>query len=392
MLDEDFQLLLKFRKEYNRFPRRCDMYDGVKIGEKFVRLKNEKIELTEIQHKTLSEYGCEIDSDIIEKNTMLVVEFYNLNGRLPLNDEVVDNINIGNFFRGLRNYWTKSTVKVRELLKKNNIILISDEVYEKNHELVLELIKMYKKLNRLPTNEESEKNLKLYTFAKKVESTPMCVTYEDLLLLKNENVDLTFNLSSMRTHNKIMLLKMYYDEFNCEPDITAEYNGEKVGLFLNRIRLGLINVRSEDEKKLRELGFDLSKSKCRRNIDMCFKLLIEFFEKFKRRPSAQEVYDGIKIGKFYNNIRYGKIKVPQEYAKILEENGCFIGNDMYVMHKYVELIVEYYQNFGIYPDKNTVYKNVRLGEAFILVQKKSKTTKKVSFKDKKILEKIGIYN
>jgi hypothetical protein len=382
---EKVTLLVQFFNKFDRMPKSNEVYENRNLGNLFYKLKASKICISEDDKMLLEELGCYFSLESVKEKLKVVLEFFSQKSRMPYKEEVFKNIEIEKFYRALRNDWVTISEEERLLLKANEIPLKKDDVYQRNHEKVLVLVEFYEKFGRLPITKEIYNGVNIYTFLKKINLDPFLLQESDWEILRKIGAN---KLSRKKAvHQKVMLLKEYYEKYQREPASLEIYKGERVGTFLIRIRSKNTIITEADAKLLIETGYDLENSYKTKRIHQKVLLLEEFYKENNKAPSSRVEFKGEKIGLFYKWITYSRIKITAEDRKLLESVGYDFLTRKQRVHLNTVSLEKYYNTYKKFPERDEKYNNYKIGE-FYYKLRNSRIV--ISKDDKKILLRIGI--
>ena len=197
------------------------------------------------------------------------------------------------------------------------------------------------------------------------------------------------NIHNQKVHKKVLLLIKFYKEYEREPKQGENYKDIKIGPFYNNIKHGRTKITESDREMLENVGLNLSIMNKSERVHKKVLLLIEFYKEYGREPKRNSNYKGIKIGQFFQSIKYGNTKITQSDRKMLENIGIKLSsiNKLDEVHKKVLLLIEFYKEYGRTPKFAEEYHNIRIGQFFSSI--KSGNTK-ITESDREILENIGI--
>lgn len=124
----------------------------------------------------------------------------------------------------------------------------------------------------------------------------------------------------IKKHQKILLLIKFLETYNRSPKRYEEFEGQKIGVFMNNIKAGHTSI-SPDDRFLIESKNLFSKNFRCYCVHNKILILINFFETYNRWPKEKEDFQGKKIGFFVKNIKSGNTSISKEDKLLLEEKG-----------------------------------------------------------------------
>ncbi|MCI9234165.1 MAG: DEAD/DEAH box helicase family protein [Bacilli bacterium] len=305
--EELIKLTEEFYQINGRLPKAKEKYKGEMLGQFLIRIKIQKIVITENQMKRLINIGFEPKTKDKEaekeKKVTLVEEFYQINGRLPKYAEVYKDESIGKFLNNVRRKVTK----------------ISDD-----------LLKRLLAIGFIPETKNSEEE----------------------------------------KERKVKLIEEFYEEYGRLPKYADNYKEELIGQFLNRIKIGNVQITKMQMKRLMTIGFIPEAKNKEEEKERKIKLIEEFYKENGRLPKSSETYKNEAIGIFLKSIRVGDTGVSEDQASRLAALG-FLGpiKDRQSERK-VKKIERFYQERGRLPlPGESLYKEkIKTGDILLSIQ------------------------
>ena len=111
----------------------------------------------------------------------------------------------------------------------------------------------------------------------------------------------------------------YIAETTCEPKARTVYEGRKIGLYLQNVKRGNIKISDNDRDFLERLGVSLTPHNPQELVHKKLIILIEFVETYKRKPVGKDVFKGIPVKQFLDNILSGNTGLSEEDRRKLDE-------------------------------------------------------------------------
>ena len=101
-------------------------------------------------------------------------------------------------------------------------------------------------------------------------------------------------------------------------------------------------------------------------VNTNFYYLVRFIAEFGRAPKAREIYEGKKIGWFFQNIKHGSAKISEEDYNFLTRLGIELTtkNPQELVHEKLLILVDFLCDKERIPTYNEVYKGINLGVFF----------------------------
>ena len=278
-------VLLEFVEEFRRVPKYGEIYKGFKIGGFWDNIKqgqNTQLYLSILsKNPILREDYDRVQNHKEEKKTKkqwtpteksdLLLEFVVEFGTVPKFGEIYKGVVIGRFWNSIKQ--GQNTQLYLSILSKNPILRADYE--------------------RLQNLKEEKKTKKQWTPTEKSDS-----------------------------------LLEFVVEFGTVPKFGEIYKGFKIGGFWNNIKQGqntqlYLSILSKnpilraDYERVQNLKEE-KKTKKQLNAEEKAYLLLKFVEEFGRLPKQGEIYEGVKIGHFWDSIKQGHN--TQLYLTILSKN------------------------------------------------------------------------
>lgn len=126
---------------------------------------------------------------------------------------------------------------------------------------------------------------------------------------------------------------------------------------------------------------DITQSQIDKNVS----LLIEFFEKFNKWPTENEVYKGVNLGEFSYNIKFCDLSIQLKDRFILNKLQFFYG---VINHKKILTLLKYFYQNNNWPEKEVIFEDINITNLSTKI-KKNKIS--IASEDKSLLEKIGFF-
>lgn len=199
-------------------------------------------------------------------------------------------------------------------------------VQERIHKRVILLIEFYNTFKRWPKYTESFHGVKLGSFACRVKYNRTQISTEDKIMLDNLNFFLIKSSSPKSTksiHDKILLLKEYYETFSRWPKQNEMYKGEKLGYFFLNVKKRFANLSDTDKDILINCGFSPTNNLTQNKIHARVLLITEFYCIFKRFPLPNEKFKEIELGRFVNKLKNNEISLSNEDIQMLNKINFF---------------------------------------------------------------------
>ena len=318
---DKINLLLEFKKQFKREPKKREIYNNVKIGDFLERIRRGLILLESDEIEKLQKSGFNLNIGVnemrIHNKVLLLIDFFEKFKREPYSTEVYQGENIGGFLRRIRESKTIINNEDRMLLSKKGInVLPKSRVIRKNVKILAEF---YLKFKRDPHGREEYKGIKLYNFLNAIRRGEMILNEIEVAFLKKTGIRLNCITKEQEIHNKVLLLVDFVKTNGRDPRDSEKCNNVNLYQFLRKIRCGEIILSLDDKKTLTDNNIRLTlldKDESKQNKVL---LLKKFYETFKRSPKKREVYMGELIGEFYRNIKRGKVKLNDAQTKILKD-------------------------------------------------------------------------
>lgn len=199
-------------------------------------------------------------------------------------------------------------------------------VQERIHKRVILLIEFYNTFKRWPKYTESFHGVKLGYFACRVKYNRTPISDEDKITLDKLNFFLINSSSSKSTkscHDKIILLKEYYETFSRWPKQNEIYKGEKIGYFFSNVKNRFATLSDLDKEILLNYGFSPLNNLAQNRIHARVLLITEFYNIFNRLPLPNEKFKEIEIGIFTDKIKKNEIPLSDKDIEMLEKINFF---------------------------------------------------------------------
>jgi hypothetical protein len=273
--EQKCNLLLKFVNENNRQPAQLEIYKDIKVGIFWSNIKKGQInnlykkilepniilktEYERIQQGKEEKKGKEIITP--EQKCNLLLEFINLENRLPVKSEIYKGVKLGQFLDGIKQGQSNNLYK--NYLEKNVMVRTA---YEKINQMKEEkkgkeittpeqkcnlLLKFFNENNRLPTQKEKYKEVKIGIFFSKIKTGQNNNLYKQFLetneMLKEayekfqQMKDEKEGKEVITPYQKLNLLLEFVNQNNRPPKKLEIYKEVKIGIFFSKIKTGQNN-------------------------------------------------------------------------------------------------------------------------------------------------------
>lgn len=322
---------------------------------------------------------------------IFLLEFFYDNSRLPcINDTEIDGINLYEFMQDIE--------MCEIILEDNDRKLIEDigikinKKKEQNHNKVMLLVEYYLTFNKWPKHSTIFKNVKIGVFMsniKRYDRNPISKADQKIL----EKFDFEFQSISEidKTHQKVLILIDFFNEFNRWPKANEMYKGINIFNIYYKLKNSRFNsLLYDDRNLLLNLGLEFNSTPRSIKIHQKVLILIEFYNKFNRWPKYNEEYKNEQIGAFALRIKQKRVNISKSDIEELRKlNFRFdIVSAKEKIHRKVLLLIEFFLINKRLPKYKEMYKNVNIG--FFLSNIKQKNTA-LSTSDKQLLKTHGIY-
>ena len=319
----------------------------------------------------------------------LLIEFVNIYGREPKQQEKYKDANIGTFLSNIKHGNTALSSEYKTLLINSGIKITSNNKKDSVHNKVLLLVEFYNLYNRVPKMREVYKDVKIGHFLKSIRQGNTKLSSKDATSLTNIGIRINFNNQKDSVHKKTLLLIEFYNLYNHTPKKDEIYKNINLYNFLMSIRRGNTKLSSEDATSLTNMGIRITSNKRQYSTHEKALLLVEFYNLYNRSPKQQEEYKGFNIGTFLYSIRQDKVTLSSEDTKLLIDTGIRITSNkrIYSIHEKVLLLIEFYNLYNRAPKQSEIYKNIKLGIFLNAIRQKMVN---LSPEDEEILATTGI--
>ena len=386
-------LLIEFYQENGRWPKQSDsvIYNGMNIYTFLNSIRNGNTKISESQKQeliSLDTHALDKPKELSKnKNITFLLEFYTEYGRWPIAKEVYKERNIGKYLSSIRNGNTKISEEQRQrLLELDANVFENPKKTGINNKISL-LQEFYQENGRWPKQVEEYKEEKVGIFLSGIRSGHTSITEEQKELLleldsqvfeKNRKLPIRAKNKDVinRTANKFNLLVEYAQikKMNGKniiwPKQTEEYEGERIGTFLSRIKSGHTSITKEQREILLELDSQVFDNTQKRIKDYKFNLLVEYAQRKKKNgenkiwpKTGGEMYKGEEIGTFLGSIKSGHTSLTEkEKEKLLElDNNVFENYKETDKNNKIDLLMEFYKTNQRWPKYDEKYKDEKLG-------------------------------
>ena len=212
---------------------------------------------------------------------------------------------------------------------------------------------------------------------------------------KLKKIGYDFDIHRNQWDEMYELVKEYHNKFNKLPNSTTIYKSKNIGQWLvSQKYFYKKNKLSEERiKKIKEIKFDIDSDTLEEKWNTMYKLVAKYHVDTSKFPGHNTVYKGKNVGHWlHNQIQiYKKGQLPQDRILKLKEIGFVVKNGTIEdkWNEMYELVKEYYEKTGQFPNQRTRYKNKNIG-IWINTQNRSYKAGKLTKDRQKKLESIGV--
>ena len=256
----------------------------------------------------------------------------------------------------------QNAIKYNELISEieNKLYYDNNKIWNNKYELLKEFINKY---NRFPKNNEEYKEINLgnwlhkqkYYYQKEI----LPKERKEKLLYLNSNIFDNFDNDKI-WNDRYELLKEFINEFNRFPKKDQIYKNIKLGSWFSTQKI-LYKKKYLTIDRIQKLN--LLNIKIRLSWNDKYELLKEFINKNNRLPKSAEIYENEQIGYWIGTQKglYKQGKLSEEKVQKLKCLGIKFNSRLSWNDKY-ELLKEFINKNNRLPIKNTIYKDIKLGD------------------------------
>lgn len=258
MVHNKVNLLIKYYLENGKTPSFTEEYEGVKLGTFYTSIKCQDTNISDEDRQRLENVGISLkpfyNRDENHNKVLLVLKFYEENGRLPKVKEVYEGVRLMQFIYDVKFHQVNISDEDRKILDDIGINIKRKNVKAAVHNKVLLLIDFYKRNGRTPKFKETYEGVNIGTFFSNLKTKNTKISKEDASLLKNAGISLITDYNSSRIHKAALLLADFYKAKNRLPKINERYKKCRIGKFYYNIKNNNSVLSREDKKLLMDLG------------------------------------------------------------------------------------------------------------------------------------------
>ena len=313
MTNKKLELCKEFFKEFKRLPKHMEKIKNFNIGFFINSIKQGNYPKLKQQVEKIFEQEINANTQISDEDKLnLCKEFFNKYERLPTDREEYNKWKIGSFITSIKrgnNSQLKSQVEEifhQEIKFNRKIVKISDE--DK-----LNLCKeFFNKYERLPSRFEKFKDFNIGGFITGVKQTTNLHLKQQLEEIFHQEIKVVRKVKRTSTNysndDKLNLCKEFYNLHKGLPKQGDKIKDFKIYIFINGIKRG---QNSQLKPQVEEIFHQEIKVENHVNIipdEEKLNLCKEFFNKYKRLPKQNEVYEKWNIGGFISHLKGGRNK------------------------------------------------------------------------------------
>lgn len=400
--DDKILLYQQFKAEFKREPTRYDVYHGVRIGVWLSTNKNAflKGKLSEERINLLLNAGFNFDNKLdkqwnecFELYKQFKAEF----GHEPKQSETYHDLKIGHWCNAQRNAYKSGKLSSEREILLREAGFIFDNLLDKRWHESFELYKQFKaEFGCEPQEKDFYQGVSIGRWCGRQKENYINgqLNSEREILLREAGFVFD-DLLDKRWYEKFNLYKQFKAEYNREPKAIEKYKNVNLGAWCIIQRTNYYNgdLSKEREDLLRKAGFDFESQsdKFKNQWNNTFKLYKRFKLEFGREPKDRELYQGIKLGDWYQNQKkdYKNGELSKEREQMLREAGCQFKtshdsrwNDCYLLYK------RFKAEFGREPKQKETYHDLKIGY-WCNAQKQSYKKGKLSKEREELLQEAG---
>ena len=379
--EENLALLKEFIEKHARIPFYYEKYNGVNLGRWLQTSMNRYQENRPDRIEALKEV-CEFDK--WERYYQATVNFYNANGRLPIQEETYNDLLVGQWVFRQRAKLRKQVETLRkDQIDKLNKLFIYKTTWETSYYLV---VKFKEENGYLPKYSDRYNNYAIGRW----------LAEQRAKIDSNTNTEQVQMLTSLGLlappwEERYLILKKFIQEFNRLPHPEECYLNVFIGKWLTKQctnnvlvqhpeyieplkAVGVLphNITFDDIKKgsvdnsqgnIQEYRTELKKLSNLERWEQHYQMTVEFFRTYERLPKRKEKYQGLLVGEWVFKQRAelrekdGVSSLKKEQLKKLKE--IYIYKPTWET-KY-QLVVKFKEEYGRLPKYDEKYGSYSIG-------------------------------
>jgi len=389
---QSYELLIKFIDEYKKLPLQTEIYNGYNIGgwcsdmrKKKYKFDNDKVN----KLNNIKIWSWNILEDAWNNNYDLLVKFVDENKRMPYNNEIYNNIKLGDWCRGQKAYMFSGKLKQEKIDKFNELSVWSwnkkTDNWNEHYELLKEYVQVYK---RQPINKEIYKkyNLDSWTRIQKKK-------YKNGSL-NNDYINKLSNIPFWSWNNILEdNWDKNYDEFikfiKKHKKLPNQHENS-LGQWCSDMRKRRDILPNDKIKKFNEIpiwSWNINEDAW----NFYLNLLLKFINENKRLPVRDEMYYKNNIGDWCQMQRIRKEKLSKKHLDELEKIEIWswdIIEDKWNLN--YECLLKFIKINNRMPKKKESFDNINIG-SWCQNQRTINKNEKITHERKEKLNEISLW-
>lgn len=325
------------------------------------------MKMENIDFKNINLYGIDfsnIDIDNITVGNILFInacrEFNDIYHRLPCNNEIFRGLNIGKFIKYIK---CGKYPDIKEIVEKifGKKIKLYYKFTREDDEIISLCENFYREFNRFPKSDEKYNGFCIGSFMdglKRGRHSQIKPIIEKIF-----NIPIVVKRKVKRLNEDVMLTlcKEFYDKYHRLPYQKEKYNDWNIGIFVQGIKY---RKNKKLIKKVEEIfNQEITVRNRKVNDEEILNKCREFYDKYHRLPTRNDVYKDWCIGTFIQGLKNNRNKHLKDKVEEIFQQPINIQYRIYRMDD--DIIVDKCQKFFCkykrLPEPNEIFDDWKIG-------------------------------
>ena len=367
--ERNYLLLCQFIDEYGRLPSINETYCDRNIGSWYAQQKT-KLKNTDYpkDHKekldVVIKQELELKNQKWEKNYQVLCQFIKEYGRPPSAKETYCDCKIGSWYVQQKtnlkktNYPKEHKEKLDAVVKQE--LEYKNDEWEKSYQLLCQFIEEY---GRLPIAKEQYDGKNIATWYHYQKQNLNMVNYPKEHRTKIEQLSTCPTTADYQWEQQYQMLEKFVEAFGRLPMEGEVYENVLIGRWYqyHRHKSKDIDYPEWRRKKIEEINTHPTIADTK--WGQCYQLLENFIKAYGRLPMAEEIYEGVYIGYWYNRQKHQckRSNYPKERREKIEAMAYYPTVYDLNWEKHFCVLQKFIEEYGRLPKAKDIYENEQIG-------------------------------
>ena len=363
------QLLKEFTAEYNRVPKKDELYRGIKLGQWCVNqrraLREGKYDNARVQQLNALGITLSPHDEKWEQNFALLQEFYVEYGKFPRQKDHYKGVKLGLWCANQRRDVANGKCLPEREEKLRTIGMLQSNTFDAHWERCFALLQKYvAQYGRFPIETEYYEDFALGKWCSNQKLHAKLPDYPKERMDKLRQIGLLSTTRDAVWEQHYESLQRFVAERGCLPKRNEYYEGFNLGAWCaeQKRKVNAGGYVQERVDKLKALGLPEHTAKSA-GWDEMYRMLQEYVQEYHKFPIAKEQYHGLNLGNWCEMQKFlaRNTEYPAERMQKLEEIGIFSTTQKAKWDRHYQLLQEFVAEYGRLPKQKEAYRDVKLG-------------------------------